>query len=190
VRLSRADTSTVYNRAGWLTTVVARVCLDMLRVRERTGGLRGGRARGAGRDFTEDEALSADSVGVTLLVVLDSLEPAERLAFVLHDCLAVPFTEIAPIRGAHPGRVTPSAHQRLAAPTRRPAIVERTMGPARCAPRDSSIRHRVSRRPTRARLPPRPDGLPGCLGPSCPAGHAPSTGAEPERAAGDYPALR
>jgi RNA polymerase sigma factor (sigma-70 family) len=115
LRLSRADTSTVDNLAGWLTTVVARVCLDMLRVRERRQEVSAEVApeETAGAS-PEDEALLADSVGMALLVVLDTLEPAERLAFVLHDCFAVPFTEIAPIVGR-----TPIAARQLASRARR-----------------------------------------------------------------------
>jgi RNA polymerase sigma factor (sigma-70 family) len=105
LRLSRADTSEVENLGGWLTTVVARVCLDMLRSREsRREEPLGVRlpepivSREDGID-PEQEALLADSVGLALLVVLDTLAPAERLAFVLHDLFAMPFDEIAPIVG-------------------------------------------------------------------------------------------
>jgi RNA polymerase sigma factor (sigma-70 family) len=101
LRLSRSDTAVVENLGGWLTTVVARVCLDMLRSR-----------RTRREDYVgswlpepvvsiengpEDEALLADSVGLALLIVLDTLTPAERLAFVLHDMFGMPFDEIAPI---------------------------------------------------------------------------------------------
>jgi len=105
LRLSRADSSGVENLAGWLTRVVARVCLDLLRAhgarREEPLGLRhpgavvGGQAQ-RGRD-PEREAVLAEEVGLALLVVLDRLTPAERVAFVLHDLFAVPFDEIAPI---------------------------------------------------------------------------------------------
>jgi RNA polymerase sigma factor (sigma-70 family) len=107
LRLSRADPSGVENLGGWLTTVVARVCLDMLRARtsrrEQPLGL-GTRLPEPiiGRqDHTDPEhqALLAEGVGLALLVVLDTLTPAERLAFVLHDMFAVPFDEIAPIVG-------------------------------------------------------------------------------------------
>jgi RNA polymerase sigma-70 factor (ECF subfamily) len=105
LRLSRADTSAVENLGGWLTTVVARVCLDMLRSRksrrEESLGTPAHDAivsRSDGVD-PEHEALLADSVGLALLVVLETLAPAERLAFVLHDMFAVPFDEIAPIVG-------------------------------------------------------------------------------------------
>jgi RNA polymerase sigma factor (sigma-70 family) len=105
LRLSRADATGIDNLGGWLTTVVARVCLDMLRSRQSrreepfipdapepvANGTRG--------SSPEQEALLADSVGLALLVVLDRLTPAERLAFVLHDMFAVPFEEIAPIVG-------------------------------------------------------------------------------------------
>src|SRR5262245_5573568 len=105
LRLSRADTSGVENLGGWLTTVVARVCLDMLRSREsrREEALDEHEpgpvvSREGGVD-PEQEALLADSVGLALLVVLDTLVPAERLAFVLHDMFAVSFDEIAPLVG-------------------------------------------------------------------------------------------
>jgi len=115
LRRSRADTSAVDNLGGWLTTVVARVCLDVLRVRERRQEVLAEAAPEVPAGASpEDEALLADSVGVALLVVLDTLEPAERLAFVLHDCFAVPFAEIAPIVGR-----TPDAARQLASRARR-----------------------------------------------------------------------
>src|SRR5256885_11715570 len=101
LRLSRSDTSGVENLGGWLSTVVARVCLDMLRSRKsrREEPLdmhvpEPGVGQQDGID-PEDEALLADSVGLALLVVLDTLKPAARLAFVLHDLFAVPFDVIA-----------------------------------------------------------------------------------------------
>ncbi len=103
LRLSRVDASEIDNLSGWLTTVVARVSLDMLRSRtsrrEETGGLRPApeHAGTAPDSDPEEEAVLADSVGAALLVVLDTLSPAERLAFVLHDMFGVPFDEIAPI---------------------------------------------------------------------------------------------
>jgi RNA polymerase sigma factor (sigma-70 family) len=120
LRLSRADTDDVDNMGGWLTTVVGRVCLDMLRAR-----------RSRQEDYVgswlpepivslddetnpEQEAILADSVGLALLVVLETLTPAERLAFVLHDMFAVPFDEIAPIVGR-----TPAAARQLASRGRR-----------------------------------------------------------------------
>jgi RNA polymerase sigma factor (sigma-70 family) len=105
LRLSRSDTSNVENLGGWLTTIVARVSLDMLRSRKSrredslvvpTHDAIPSRANGVD---PEHEALLADSVGLALLVVLETLAPAERLAFVLHDLFAVPFDEIAPIVG-------------------------------------------------------------------------------------------
>ncbi|WP_433370707.1 RNA polymerase sigma factor SigJ [Streptosporangium sp. CA-115845] len=103
LRLSRADTGSVENLGGWLTTVVARVCLNTLRSRERRRedplDLRVPDpiiSRENGVD-PEHEALLADSVGLALLMVLETLTPAERLAFVLHDMFAVPFEEIAPM---------------------------------------------------------------------------------------------
>ena len=120
LRLSRAKTDDVANLGGWLTTVVGRVCLDMLRAR-----------RSRQEDYVgswlpepivslddetnpEQEAILADSVGLALLVVLETLTPAERLAFVLHDMFAVPFEEIAPIVGR-----TPAAARQLASRGRR-----------------------------------------------------------------------
>ncbi len=101
LHLSRSDTSGIENLGGWLTTVVARVCLDMLRSRhsrrEESLEVFGSIAARDGGIDPEQEALLADSVGLALLVVLDTLSPAERLAFVLHDLFAVPFDEIAPI---------------------------------------------------------------------------------------------
>ena len=105
LRLTRADASQVENLGGWLTTIVARVSLNMLRARQgRLEETLGPRVPepvidpAEGTD-PEHEALLADSVGLALLVVLEKLTPAERLAFVLHDVFAVPFDEIAPIVG-------------------------------------------------------------------------------------------
>jgi RNA polymerase sigma factor (sigma-70 family) len=101
LRLSRSDTSGVENMAGWLTTVVSRVCLDMLRSRtSRREEPLGPQVPGpivSHESDPENEALLADSVGLAMLVVLDRLAPAERVAFVLQDVFAVPFTDIAPI---------------------------------------------------------------------------------------------
>src|SRR5262245_28559769 len=105
LRLSRADTTSIDNLGGWLTTVVARVCLDMLRSRQSrreepfSPDAPEPGATGTGEGSPEHEALLADSVGLALLVLLDRLTPAERLAFVLHDMFALPFEEIAPIIG-------------------------------------------------------------------------------------------
>jgi RNA polymerase sigma-70 factor (ECF subfamily) len=105
LRLSRADATDIDNLGGWLTTVVARVCLDMLRSRTSrreepfTPDAPEPVATGTRGSSPEHEALLADSVGLALLVVLDRLTPAERLAFVLHDMFAVPFEEIGPIVG-------------------------------------------------------------------------------------------
>ncbi len=105
LRLNRSDVSDVENLGGWLTTVVSRVCLNMLRSREsrREDPMEAYPSDPAvSRADTidpEQEALLADSVGLALLVVLDQLAPAERLAFVLHDLFAVPFDEIAPVLG-------------------------------------------------------------------------------------------
>jgi RNA polymerase sigma-70 factor, ECF subfamily len=108
LRLSRADTSDVENLAAWLTTVVARVCLNTLRSRrsrrEEPLGVHVPDPIVSPEDGLgpEHEALLADSVGLALLVVLDTLTPAERLAFVLHDMFAVPFDEIATVVGRSP----------------------------------------------------------------------------------------
>jgi RNA polymerase sigma factor (sigma-70 family) len=120
LRLHRSETSEVENMRGWLTTVVARVCLDMLRAR------RARREDYLGDELPEpivtvplengpeDEAVLADSVGLALLVVLDTLTPAERLAFVLHDMFGMSFEEIAPIVER-----TPAAARQLASRARR-----------------------------------------------------------------------
>ena len=103
LHLSRSDTNEVRNLGGWMTTVVARICLDMLRARSsrreeplEVPELEPIASHESGID-PEQELLLADSVGLALLVVLDTLNPAERLAFVLHDIFAMPFDEIAPI---------------------------------------------------------------------------------------------
>jgi RNA polymerase sigma factor (sigma-70 family) len=108
LRLSRSGGSGIENLGGWLTTVVARVCLDLLRTRRsRREEPLGAHlpdpivSRADGMD-PEQEALLADSVGLALLVVLETLGPAERLAFVLHDMFDLPFDEIAPIVGRSP----------------------------------------------------------------------------------------
>jgi RNA polymerase sigma factor (sigma-70 family) len=103
LRLARTDNSSIENLSGWLTTVVARVCLDMLRARKsREEALNALADRSAGLAETADleqEELIADSVGLALMVVLDKLSPAERIAFVLHDVFDLPFEEIEPIVG-------------------------------------------------------------------------------------------
>jgi RNA polymerase sigma factor (sigma-70 family) len=120
LRLDRTGSGEVENLAAWLTTVVARVCLNMLRTRKtrredpidvRMPDPIVGPADGTD---PEHEALLADSVGLALLVVLDTLTPAERLAFVLHDLFAVPFEEIAPMLGR-----SPDAARQLASRARR-----------------------------------------------------------------------
>jgi RNA polymerase sigma-70 factor (ECF subfamily) len=120
LRLSRSDTSGVENLKGWLTTVVARVCLDMLRSRKARPEEPLGThvsdsivSREDGID-PEHEVLLADSVGLALLVVLQTLAPAERVAFVLHDMFDLPFDEIAPIVGR-----SPAAARQLASRARR-----------------------------------------------------------------------
>src|ERR671924_894880 len=128
LRLNRIDADEVENLGGWLTTVVARISLNMLRSRKarREEPLAGrlpdplvDRADGIG---PEHEALLADSVGLALLVVLEQLSPPERLAFVLHDVFAVPFDEIAPIVDR-----SPEAARQLASRARRRVRAERTV---------------------------------------------------------------
>jgi RNA polymerase sigma-70 factor (ECF subfamily) len=120
LRLSRSETTDVENLRAWLTTVVARVCLDMLRSRksrrEEPLGPHVPEPIVSGEDGVdpEHEALLADSVGLALLVVLETLSPAERLAFVLHDMFAVPFDDIAPLVER-----TPAAARQLASRARR-----------------------------------------------------------------------
>ncbi|CAN5701812.1 sigma-70 family RNA polymerase sigma factor [soil metagenome] len=120
LRLSRTDTSEIENLGGWLTTITSRVCLDMLRSRKsrREDSLNISAvepiASGEKGSDPEHEAILADSVGLAMLVVLETLTPTERLAFVLHDMFAVPFDEIAPIVGR-----TPDAARQLASRARR-----------------------------------------------------------------------
>jgi RNA polymerase sigma factor (sigma-70 family) len=128
LRLNRTDASAVENLGGWLTTVVGRISLNMLRSRktrredplpERLPDPLIDRADGVN---PEHEALLADSVGLALLVVLEQLTPPERLAFVLHDIFAVPFDEIAPIVDR-----SPDAARQLASRARRRVRAERTV---------------------------------------------------------------
>jgi RNA polymerase sigma factor (sigma-70 family) len=121
IRLNRSDASEIDNLGGWLTTVVSRVCLNMLRSRKSRREepleevhLPDPVVSRVDAVDPEHEALLADSVGLALLVVLDTLAPAERLAFVLHDMFAVPFDEIAPIVGR-----SPAAARQLASRGRR-----------------------------------------------------------------------
>ncbi len=105
LRMDRADVTDVQNMRGWLTTVVARICLDMLRSRTARpeqpldGTVAAARMATGEAVDPEQQALLADSVGAALLVILQRLSPAERLAFVLHDMFDLPFAEIAPIVG-------------------------------------------------------------------------------------------
>jgi RNA polymerase sigma-70 factor (ECF subfamily) len=118
LRLSRADTSGVDNLSAWLTTVTSRVCLDMLRAkksRREDALLEGGPEPSvSGEEAIERETILADSVGLALLVVLQALNPAERIAFVLHDLFDMPFEQIAPIVER-----TPDAARQLASRARR-----------------------------------------------------------------------
>ncbi len=152
LRVSRAGTDDVTNLGGWLTTIVAHVCLDMLRSRksrreEPLGVEVPEPAAGPAGGFDpEREALLADAVGPALLVVLEMLAPAERLAFVLHDMFAVPFDEIAPIVGRTPGG---------GAPAREPGAAARAgdvRGPRGRARPEAGGRRRVPRRVARRRL--------------------------------------
>jgi RNA polymerase sigma-70 factor (ECF subfamily) len=121
IRMSRADTSDVENVGGWLTTVLARICLNVLQARRSRPEVPVGAyvpdpvVTSADQwDDPEQEALTADAVGLALLAVLETLSPAERLAFVLHDMFAIPFGDIAAITGR-----TPDAARQLASRGRR-----------------------------------------------------------------------
>jgi RNA polymerase sigma-70 factor (ECF subfamily) len=120
LKLGRTDVGEIRNLAGWLTTVVGRVCLDMLRSRKSRAeeplesGTTTARVADVFAADPEQDALLADSVGVALLVVLETLTPAERLAFVLHDLFAVPYEEVADIVGR-----SPEAARQLASRARR-----------------------------------------------------------------------
>jgi len=120
LRMSRSDTGQVANLGGWLTTVVARLCLDILRTRrarrEEPMGVHLPEPILSPADGPdpEQQALLADSVGLAMLVILETLTPAERLAFVLHDVFGIPFDEIAPIVDR-----TPTAARQLASRARR-----------------------------------------------------------------------
>jgi len=118
LRLSRADTSGVDNLSAWLTTVTSRVCLDMLRSKKsrREDAIEDGAPEPAvtAEDAIERETILADSVGLAMLVVLQTLTPAERIAFVLHDLFDLPFEQIAPIVER-----TPDAARQLASRARR-----------------------------------------------------------------------
>ena len=116
LRLSRSGAEGVENMGGWLTTVVARVCLDLLRSRQSRHEQPAGEdlPERAGDADPEQQVLMADSVGLALLVVLDTLTPAERLAFVLHDMFDVPFDQIAPVLER-----SPAAARQLASRARR-----------------------------------------------------------------------
>ena len=141
LRLSRSDVTGVGNLRGWLTTVVARVCLDMLRSRKSrreeplgAGGPEPVAAQARALD-PEEEAVLADSVGLALLVVLETLAPAERVAFVLHDLFDLPFDEIAPIVGR-----SPAAARQLASRARRRVRADgRTPAPRRDRSRQREI---------------------------------------------------
>jgi len=148
VRLQRTDAAEIENLDGWLTTVVARICLNLLRARRSRAEepldafLTEPILSTEGRDDPEHEALLADAVGIALQVVLDALSPAERLAFVLHDMFAVPFDEIASLLERSPGatrqlasrarrRVHGAAPQPDPDPARQRAVVDAYFAAAR-----------------------------------------------------------
>jgi len=135
LRLSRSDTTGVANLGGWLTTVVARVCLDMLRSRtsRREAPLTAGLADRDDGVKPDTELRLADSIGVAMLVVLEMLAPAERIAFVLHDLFDLPFEEIAPIVGR-----SPTAARQLASRARR-----RVQGASSVSDADRARQHEV-----------------------------------------------
>jgi RNA polymerase sigma-70 factor (ECF subfamily) len=116
LRLARTDAHAIDNFGGWLTTVVARICLDQLRARKarREEPMSPDVPEPVSPETTDQEAMLSDSIGVALLVVLDTLNPAERVAFVLHDMFDLPFDEIAPIVGR-----SPAAARQLASRARR-----------------------------------------------------------------------
>lgn len=119
LKLSRSDTDAVENLGGWLTTVMSRVCLDMLRSRKARHEVfldepAEPASRENGSTAPEDEVVLADSIGIAMMVVLEALGPAERLTFVLHDMFGMPFDEIAPIVGR-----SPAAARQLASRARR-----------------------------------------------------------------------
>lgn len=128
LRLSRAAPDGIDNLGGWLTTVVSRICLDVLRSRrthreEPAGSELPEPVSHAREEGPEEDVLLADAIGPALVVVLDSLEPRERLAFVLHDLFGVPFAEIAPIVGR-----SPAATRQMASRARRRLQGEATSG--------------------------------------------------------------
>jgi RNA polymerase sigma factor (sigma-70 family) len=133
LRLARSDAASVENLGGWLTTVVARLCLDRLRARtarrEEPMGVHVPEPIVSSPDAPdpEEQAILADSVGLAMLVVLETLSPAERLAFVLHDTFGLPFEQIAPIVDR-----TPTATRQLASRARR--RVRGSVAPAHVSP--------------------------------------------------------
>ncbi|MEU3625131.1 RNA polymerase subunit sigma-70 [Amycolatopsis coloradensis] len=136
LRLNRTDAAEIENLGGWLTTVVARVCLNVLRSRDHRREEPLDAASSEPVDITVDpaaDAVLADSIGLAMLVVLDTLAPAERLAFVLHDMFAVPFDEIAPLIDR-----TPAAARQLASRARR-----RVQGRSAAAEPDLARRRQV-----------------------------------------------
>jgi RNA polymerase sigma factor (sigma-70 family) len=156
VRLNRSDTSAIENLDGWLTTVVSRVSLDMLRSRasrreEPAGGdLPDNIESAAAGGDPEHEAMLADTFGSALLVVLDTLSPAERLAFVLHDMFAVPFDEIGPIVGRSPNaakQLASRARQKVqgkeavsdAHPARQPEVIDAFLAASRSGDFDALV---------------------------------------------------
>jgi RNA polymerase sigma factor (sigma-70 family) len=127
LRMDRADTSDVRNVRGWLTTVVARICLDMLRARATRSEEPLDQASLAAPEGVDpdSEAELADSIGVALLVILQNLSPAERLAFVLHDMFDLPYSEIAPIVGRSENtaaQLASRARRRVRGKTPEPAL--------------------------------------------------------------------
>ena len=146
LRLSRADTGDVRDLRAWLTTVVSRVCLDMLRSRttRREDSLDAHVPDPIVTRVDDDpaeHAVMADSVGIALLVVLDTLPPAERLAFVLHDVFAVPFEQIGPILDRSPAaakQLASRARHRLRTAPAHPVATSADAGPAAGSPTGSA----------------------------------------------------
>jgi RNA polymerase sigma factor (sigma-70 family) len=175
IRLSRVDHAGVENLRAWLTTVVGRVCLDMLRTRvSRREDPIGVRAHAVAPTDPEQLAVLADSVGLAMLVLLDALNPAERLAFVLHDTFEVPFEQIASVLGRSPAatrQLASRARRRLRAAASAPRVdlerqhvlVAAFLAAARAGDFDALLRVLDPNALVRADTMASPDGVPTVL---------------------------
>jgi RNA polymerase sigma-70 factor (ECF subfamily) len=157
VRVSRASAGQVDNLGGWLTTIVARVCLNMLRSRNLRRSeplevhLPDPVVSPEGELQPEAEALLADSVGLALQIVLDTLTPSERLAFVLHDMFELPFEEIAPMIGRTPAAAISKPSSPCSIPTSCYELISAPGAPQR--PRSSTARQPLRDRPASGQVP-------------------------------------